>query len=426
MIKKTIKDLDLDIYSEVLDNGLKVFLVPLENRKNYQINYFTKFGAGINEFVPVNESKKIKVPYGVAHFLEHKMFEQEDGEDPFSFFSKSGSDANASTGYKTTSYTVEGNNNIEENLEFLLNYVNSPHFTDENVEKEKGIIIEEVNMYQDEPETKLFDKSNKAVFKYHPYRVDIGGTEKSVRSITKEVLYKCYNTFYQPNNMFILIVGSFDKDKVLNVIKNNKKLNARKDNQEVVVIKSKEGLDVNKKLVEMKINNLALPKFVLTFKTDISNISKIDRYKYKMIVDIFLYILYGSSSIFREEMFRKNLMTMFYSSKYIVDDFLLIEIIAETKKPKELYKEVIKTFKNLEITKNDVERVKKVKIANEIYSTDKVQSIMNNLTNCLVDTDDIVYNKIDLLKSITIDDILAVKKSINLDNSSFVIGYNKE
>ena len=426
MIKKTIKDLDLDIYSEVLDNGLKVFLVPLENRKNYQINYFTKFGAGINEFVPVNESKKIKVPYGVAHFLEHKMFEQEDGEDPFSFFSKSGSDANASTGYKTTSYTVEGNNNIEENLEFLLNYVNSPHFTDENVEKEKGIIIEEVNMYQDEPETKLFDKSNKAVFKYHPYRVDIGGTEKSVRSITKEVLYKCYNTFYQPNNMFILIVGSFDKDKVLNVIKNNKKLNARKDNQEVVVIKSKEGLDVNKKLVEMKINNLALPKFVLTFKTDISKISKIDRYKYKMIVDIFLYILYGSSSIFREEMFRKNLMTMFYSSKYIVDDFLLIEIIAETKKPKELYKEVIKTFKNLEITKNDVERVKKVKIANEIYSTDKVQSIMNNLTNCLVDTEDIVYNKIDLLKSITIDDILAVKKSINLDNSSFVIGYNKE
>ncbi len=426
MIKKEIKGLDIDVYQEVLDNGLKIYLVPMKNRKNYQINYYTNYGASINEFVSNDDNKRIKVPYGVAHFLEHKMFEQESGENPFSYFAKFGSDANAYTSYRKTAYTVDGSNNIEENLDYLLNYVNSPYFTDENVEKEKGIIIEELNMYKDEPENILYDESNKAVFKKHPCRVDVGGTPKSVKSITKEVLYKCYNTFYQPSNMCLVVVGNFNEDNVLKVIKNNKKLSEKKSNNQINVIKPNEPYEVNIKKKELKIKNIAIPKFVLTFKKMLNEMSMEESFKYKVSLDILFYLMYGPSSSFREEMLNKNLMTYLYPSKSVIDNFLLIELTAETKYPEKLFKETIKTFKNLEITKEDIDRVKKVKIANEVYATDKVGSIMGMINMSLMDQEDIIYNRIDLIKSITIDDILKAKKSIDLNNYSFVIGYPKE
>ena len=120
MIVKEINGVNVKVFYEKLDNGLEVFLIPYNNRKNYFIEYGVKYGAEIDEFVSSLTNERTKKPYGVAHFLEHKMFEQEDGSDPFSFFSKSGSDANASTGYRVTSYTVEGVNNLEENLDYLL------------------------------------------------------------------------------------------------------------------------------------------------------------------------------------------------------------------------------------------------------------------------------------------------------------------
>ncbi len=426
MIKKELIGLDISVYEEELDNGLKVYLVPLKNRTNFQVSYFTKYGASINEFISLDDNKKIKVPYGVAHFLEHKMFEQENGEDPFSYFAKFGSDANAYTSYRVTAYVLEGSNEVEKNVDYLLDYVNSPYFTDENVEKEKGIIIEEINMYKDEPEGKLYDVSNKAVFIKHPCRIDVGGTPKSVRSITKEVLYKCYNTFYQPSNMCLVIVGNFDKDSVLKTIKNNKKLNSRTSKIPIKKVLTNEPYEVNIKNKELKIKNIAIPKSIVTFKSLLKEMNSEERYKYKMALDILLYLLYGPSSTFREEMLNKNLMTFLYSSKSIVDDILLIELTAESKDPKKLFDETIKRFKNIKITKEDVERVKKVKIANEVYATDRVSMIMSMINSYLIDQDEVVYNRIELIKSITLEDILNVKKDIDLDNYSFVIGYPKE
>ena len=426
MIKKEISGLDINVYQEELDNGLKIFMVPLENRKNYQINYFTKYGAAINEFVSLEDNKRIKVPYGVAHFLEHKVFEQESGEDPFSFFAKFGSDANAYTSYRITAYILEGNNEIEKNLDYLLNYVNSPYFTDQNVEKEKGIIIEELNMYKDEPENKLYDESNKAILKKHPCRIDVGGTPKSVKSITKEVLYNCYNTFYQPSNMYLVIVGNFDKDSVLKVVKNNKKLKERKSNIPIKIIKTNEPYEVNKKNKELKIKNLVIPKSIATFKIKLQDMNNEEMFRYRLSLDILFYLLYGASSSFREEMLNKNLMTYMSYSKSVIDDILMIELTSESKKPKELFKEAIKRFKEIKITKEDIERVKKVKIANNVYATDRVGLIMGMINNSLIDYDDIIYNRTELIKSITIDDILNAKKSIDLNNYSFVIGYPKE
>ena len=424
MIKKEIIGIDLNVYYEKLDNGLEIYLVPFSNRKNYYIEYGVKYGAKTNEF-ETTDGKRIKAPYGIAHFLEHKMFEQEDGMDPFSYFSLSGSDANASTGYDVTSYTVEGIKNIEENLEFLLNYVNSPYFTDENVEKEKNIIIEEINMYKDQPENKLYEESNKSIFLKHPLRIDIGGTEKSVNRITKEILYDCYNTFYQPNNMFLLISGNFDYKRIYEIIKNNKKLQSRKKGKPVKIYNVNEPLNVKTKEKENKIKNMLITKSILSFKNKIQISDNIEKYKYEISLSILLYILFGMSSEFREDVYKNEMCSLFYSSCSIVDDLLIIEFLSETKKPYDLKEKIIECLKNKEITKKDVDRVKKVKISLEVINSDKPHKVINSIVKDIIDYGDVLYNKVDLIKSISLKDIENARKDILLDNYSHIIGIPK-
>lgn len=425
MIANRFNGLDLDVFYEKLDNGLEVFLIPYKNRKNYYIEYGVKYGAKINEFISTTTNRKTKTPKGVAHFLEHKMFEQEDGIDPFSFFSTSGSDANALTSYDTTSYTLEGIKNIEENLEYLLNYVNSPYFTDKNVDKEKGIIIEELNMYKDQPENKLYEESNKALFVKHPMRDDIGGTPQSVRKITKEILYDCYNTFYQPSNMFLIVAGCFDLKKVEKVIKNNKLLKSKNSNKEIKVFNSNEPVNVNKKEKEIKIENMVIPKTMLCIKSQMKPLYGIEKYKYELSLNILLYILFGMSSDFKEEIYDNKLSTVFYNSSSIVDNLLIIEFLSETNYPYELKEKTLECLKNTKIQVEDVERVKKVKISLEVINSDKPHQVLNSIIKDLVDYDSVIYNKIDLIRNITIDDIEKVRKDLMIDNYSFVVGMPK-
>jgi len=423
MIEKDLIGLDQKVYITKLENGLSIYLVPFSDRKNYYIEYVTKFGSVVNKF-KVNGKEK-KVPFGIAHFLEHKMFEQESGEDTFKFFSKYGSDANASTGYKSTSYIVEGTSNIEENLDYLLTYVNSPYFTDENVEKEKNIIIEEINMYNDEPEGKLYEESSKALFKVHPMRVDIGGTEKSVKSITKEQLYDCYNAFYQHNNMMLFIGGTFEVDKVIEVVKNNKALNKKKEKLNVEVVNANEPLPVNIQYKQIKINNLMIPKLILTIKVSLKEVKQQERYKFSLLCGILLSILYGSSSEFRESMLNQGLMSILSTSKAIIDDFLLIEFMAESKNPKLLADKIIECFENVEITENEVERYKKVTIANSVLNSDKIIPTINMLSEHLIDYGDIIYDKQNIIKNVTLDDVIKVRNNIDIKNSSLVIANSK-
>ena len=425
MISKELKGLEQKVYIEKLDNGLTIYLIPFENRKNYYIEYIAKFGAAINKFVPIEKKEYKKVPYGIAHFLEHKMFEQETGELPFEFFSKYGSDANAATGYKTTSYTVEGTNNIEENLDYLLTYVNSPYFTLENVDKEKNIIIEEINMYNDEPEGKIYRESSKAIFKNHPMRIDIGGTEKSVNSITKEDLYDCYNLFYQPSNMMLFIGGNFNVDSVINVIKSNNALLKNTINQQIKIKNVNEPSNVNISYKNLKISGLIIPKFIYTLKISIKNIPKSNLYKYVLAVSLLTNILYGSSSKFREEALKLGIMTFFTISKAIVDEFLLVEFIAESKEPETLSKMVKDYFLNQNIEELDLERNKKSYIAGLVLSSDRVVSTVNNLVDTVIDYGDIIPNKLDIIKSINLKYIFEVKDTININNSSIVIAYPK-
>ena len=425
MIINKYKGLDVELHYEKLDNGLEVYLIPYENRNNYSISYITKYGAKVCDFISANSKKRIKVPRGVAHFLEHKMFEQEDGVDPFAFFSRSGCDGNAYTNYDITAYTAQGTKDIEKNLDFLLDYVNSPYFTDENVEKEKGIIIEELNMYKDQPENKLYDESGKALFVNNPVRYDIGGTSSSVKKITKEILYDCYNTFYQPSNMFLIIAGKFDCEKIEKIIKNNKKLNSKKTNTPIKYFMPIEPILVNRKEKEIKISNLIIPKAILSIKSPVGELKGVEKYKYNLSMSMMLYILFGMSSSFREYIDSNELCSVFYSSSSIVDNVTIVDFTLETEHPYDLKDLIFNCLKNTKITEEDVERVKKVRISLEVMDTDMPGKMGYNVRKDIVNYDEIIYDKIDIIREIKLKDILKVKDDLMLDNYSFVIGYPK-
>ena len=281
-------------------------------------------------------------------------------------------------------------------------------------------------MYNDEPEGKLYEKSSKAIFKYHPMRIDIGGTEKSVRGINKENLYDCYNTFYQPSNMSLFIGGNFEVDKIIKVIKNNKALQSNSIKEQIKVETCKEPLKVNSNFEEIKIENLVIPKLIFTLKISLKELHEKERFKYTLLLNLLIGILYGGSSQFREQMLNEGKMSIFATSKAIVDDFLILEFMAESKVPKELADNIKKVFIEKEITEEEIKRHKKIYIANEVLKSDQVVSTVNMITANVIDYNDIIYDKIDMVKNISIDDILDVRKTIDIENSSLVIAYPKE
>lgn len=412
---------DTYVYYEKLPSGLDIYLLPYQNKNNYFMSYFTKFGSVNLEFVPNGEKKFIKVPEGIAHFLEHKMFEQEDGEAPFEFFAKSGTGCNASTGFKATRYIVYGTNNLEENLEYLLKYINNPYFTDENVEKEKGIIAEEIKMYDDNPEWILTEEVQKALFKNHPIRNDIAGYIDTIEKITKEQLYQCYNTFYQPSNMGLVIGGNFEPNEVIDIIKNNTYL---KDKTKTPLPKVKdviEPLKVNKSFVEIPFHNVTNPKAGYAIKLPIKGMSKEKLYEYNIYIGMILNILFGSSSKFREDMMSNNLLNSLILERTIVDDYLIITFWIESNDPKTLIKKIKEQFDHCQISEEEINRCKKVWISSEVIMTDNIEITVDNIINDLIEYGNIIPDKITVIRNMNLEKLNKIRKKFDFENSSTVI-----
>ena len=426
MNKLELLGIDQDIYFEKLNNGLEVYILPFKHKNNYFINYFTKFGSTTLEFFSKEENKMIKVPEGIAHFLEHKMFEQEDGIDPFEFFAKSGTGCNASTSYKATRYYCLGTENLNENLEFLINYVNSPYFTDENVEKEKGIICEEINMLKDNPEWFAEEEMQRMLYHKHNFRIPIAGSCESVKSITKKDLYNTYNAFYNPNNMCLFIGGEVDPEEIINIIKKNEILNKieKRDVPEIKIIK--EPLKVKDKYQEVELDNVKTNKLGYALKLDVNTFKEKDSFELSLYIGMILNIFFGSTSIFKDKMLEEGLLTNLFLERMYVDDFLIIEFWAETDKPNELIEELNKHFNNYQVTKEEVERCKKVWISSEVMVTDNVEATVSALINDIIEYGSIKTNRIEYIRNLNYDKMLQIKEKIDFSNTSTLILKNKE
>ena len=213
MIVKESKLLDEKYYTFNHKTGLKVYVFPKKLTTGYAL-FTTKYGAIDNKFKLEGEKEFTCVPDGIAHFLEHKMFECENGEDAFELFAKTGASANAYTSNDRTSYLFSTTDNFYESLEYLLDFVTHPYFTAKTVEKEQGIIGQELRMYDDHAGARLEKGLLQALYEKNKVRIDVGGTIESIAEITADILYKCYNTFYNLNNMALVVCADVEPDKI--------------------------------------------------------------------------------------------------------------------------------------------------------------------------------------------------------------------
>ena len=419
MIRNNLEKFDLDLYQEKLDNGLEVYIVPKDNVNGIYVTFTTRFGSINVEFVD-EKGDMIKVPNGVAHFLEHKVFEQEDKKDPFTFFSERGCDANANTSNYKTTYLFSGANSFYENLNYLLDYVQSPYFTDENVEKEKGIIEQEINMYMDEPFFKIYDGLLKNAFLEHPIKYPIAGTVDDIKKITKEDLYTCYNTFYNPSNMFLVITGNVDPKETIHSIKLNQEDKKFKNVKKITLKEYDEPNQVATKLEEIKMD-IEIPKVGIGYKIDCSNIDK-NIYDIKNYIGILLNLKLGSTSLLSEKLKLENLITHDIDVTMVnTDKHILVMLTFETEQSKKVIKLIEEELSDLRIMEEELERRKKVKKSNCIYRSDSIYSINNKIVGDIITKNKVIldeYKEIDKLNIRTMNNII---KNINLDNKTIYL-----
>lgn len=422
MKKIKLNNIDEEIYYEKLENGLDVYLYNKEGCTNNYVTFTTKFGSIYNEFIPINETKMTKVPHGVAHFLEHKVFVQEEGLQPEEFFANSGAVCNAYTTFKNTTYLFSGPNNLQENISFLLDYVQSPYFTDENVESEKGIITQEIHMCDDNPTDVLYEYIRKNSFYHNPFKDSIIGTVKDIKQMTPEILYTCYNTFYHPENMFLVITGNFDVEETLNTVVANQ---SKKQFDKLECIETKKYKEPDKVVKKKEIININTPisKLSYNLKISLKNINKeISVRKYNLYLFIIFSIMFDDTSLFDEEAKRENIIiNSLYLNILNCDSHVLISLINETDYYEKLIKKIDDALLNIQITEEDLERKKRVLISNELFSFENIEVINEMIVDSIIFDNRVERDIISLIHSLNKEEMDDIINSLDLSNKSIVI-----
>jgi len=345
-------------YIEILENGLKVIIIPKNTTNKKYIIWGTHFGSIDNHFRMPNTNEEVYIPDGVAHFLEHKMFEQPNGTNSLDTLMSLGLEANAYTTNDHTAYLFECTNNFYEGLDELMDYVQSPYFTEKNVEKEKGIIAQEIKMYDDDPGWQLYMQILDCLYKQNEIKIDIAGTVETISKITPDVLYKCYNTFYHPSNMIMVVCGDFVPEKILEEIK--KRLKNKENQSEIKRIYAKKEKGINKKENTKKME-VSMPLAAFGIKDD--NLEDENIVRKHIAIEILLNLIIGKSSNLYKDLYEKGIiMEEPYKSYEFSKNYAHIVISGQTKDEKqfvEKIKEEIEKLKQNGINKEDFERIKK-------------------------------------------------------------------
>ena len=364
------KQINEKVYIETLENGMKILVVPKKNTEKKYIIWGTKFGSIDNHFIEPKTGKEIKVPDGVAHYLEHKMFEQENGVDSLYKLMSLGLDANAYTTNDHTAYLFGGTSNFYEGLDELMDYVQHPYFTDENVEKERGIIGQEIGRYDDEPAWKLYVNMMDCLYKNNPIKIDIAGTVESISHITKETLYDCYNTFYHPSNMIMCISGNFEPEKIVQEVK--KRLLPKEKMDKIKRIYPEYENKINKKYKEQKMD-VNIPIFIVGFRDILKDESCV---KKQIAIEIILNSLIGKSSKLYQKLYNEGTIMSPLDFDYeFSDEYSHILISGQSDEPKKVYENILNTIKNEELELEDFERSKKALYGEYVSEYNDVENI---------------------------------------------------
>lgn len=420
MKKITINKINEDIYYEKLDNGMDVYLYVNKDIQNNYVTFTTRYGSVYNEFEDSNKGKLEKVPNGIAHFLEHKVFVQEEEMQPEEFYAKNGALTNAYTTFKNTTYLFSGTDKIEENINYLLDFVQELYLTEENVESEKGIITQEINMCDDRPVDLLYEKIRQNAISLNPFKESIIGTVKDINSITKELLEKCYNKFYHPSNMFLVVTGNFDKERVMQVIKENQD---KKKFRNMDKIKLREYKEPNKVVKEKEIIkcNTNIPKVAYSIKIPLDKFN-MDKRKLSVYMFIIFNLLFGDTSTFDEDAKKDGIITntLVYNNLNI-DTHFIVSLINSSDKYKELISRIDDTLMDIKFSCEELNRKKKVLISNEVFSYENIEMINEMIIDNIIFDNKIETDMIGIIESLNIDELNGIVKKIDFNNKSIVV-----
>ncbi|WP_035512351.1 EF-P 5-aminopentanol modification-associated protein YfmH [Halalkalibacillus halophilus] len=404
--KLEIPRIDESLYQFQLENGLNVYLYPKPEMEKTFAMFVTKYGSIDQKFIPLDEQEWTSVPDGIAHFLEHKMFEKEDG-DVFQQFSERGASANAFTSFTQTAYLFSSTSEEKGNVETLLNFVQDPYFTEETVEREKGIIEQEIRMYDDEADWRLFFGLIGALYKEHPVRIDIAGTVDSIHSITHHDLYKCYETFYHPSNMQLFVIGNFDLEEMKQLVESNQNSKSFIEPGEIKRDFGKEDNEVFKKeeVIEMPVTTA---KCMVGVKEKIDQLNPEQLLKNELVRDLVLDLYFSKSGTYYEKLYQEGLMIDSLRLELIMEDsFGFTAIGASTTKPEQFAKEVkqmLLSLKNETINEKAFQRAKKKKYGELIREFNDLEETASNFVSYFQQGVD-YRDAFSVLENVTIEDI---------------------
>lgn len=346
------------LYIDKLENGLTVMIIPKKGIQKKYVIWGTNYGSNDSKFVVPGETEETEVPKGVAHFLEHKMFEQESGVNSLDTLTALGVDANAYTTNDHTAYLFECTENFYPALDELMDYVQHPYFTDENVEKEKGIIGQEIMMYDDYPEWRVYLNALEAMYYEHPVKLDITGTIETISHIDKEILYKCYNTFYNPSNMVMVFCGDFEPEMLIEEVK--KRLVNKKANGEIKRIYPEEPAEIVKEKVEQNMD-VSQPLFTIGIKDKVVDIK--ERVRKHIAIEILLNMIIGKSSDLYKKLYDDGILFSVPSLDYEFSrGYAHILITGQSPNPEkvyEMFKNTVKEMKQQPLDSDAFNRIKK-------------------------------------------------------------------
>lgn len=382
-------------------SGLKIYVMPKENYSSSYAVFGTKYGSIDTKFKRSDSDAWTTVPEGIAHFLEHKLFESED-LDAFARYAKTGASANAYTSFDKTCYLFQCSDNFEASLEILLDFVTHPYFTKETVEKEQGIIGQEITMYYDVAGWMSTFNLLKLLYKNHPVRIDIAGTVDSISEITDKLLYDCYNTFYNLNNMCLAVVGDVTPEQVLNVC--DKMLEPAKP---LSIERSfeQEPREVVDHYIEYNLA-MSVPVFSFGYKEACENLTQDIR---KIIeVTILLEILAGETSDLYNSLFEQGLINTSFSKEYFIGyGYEAVTFDGESKNPELVADEIKKAVARLKDNGIDDEQFEIAVhslYGREIMEYNDIDSIANGMIGAHFNGYSI-FDSLDIYQSVTKADI---------------------
>lgn len=421
MKKLKIKNTGEYVYTEKLDNGLEIIMIPNNRVKNYYLTLNVKFGSIHTDFKYNGEN--ISLPKGIAHFLEHLMFNMPDGKSAFDYYSKLGSNINAFTTYEYTSYEVFANSKFKENLSYLLKYVYTPYFTKEMVNNEKGIITEEIKMISDNPSSEIVYGMYRNIFLKDERQYLIAGNVDDVKSITLNDVQTAYDAFYHPENMFLVITGNFNPTEAVAISSETMKTLDFIDYIKPNMKKIKEPIKVRN---EYEVKDMPVDKHKVTIglklpKSKFKNIN-ISEIEVKMYLNLIIRINFGATSLLKEEILKSKIITDSISTYLTVtDDYYVIAFLATTDYPDYLLKRIKEQLNNLTITEEEINRKIKSSISNLILCFDEIEAVNNDIQDDILNEGKYVDDIYDYYRKLDLTTANEVLKKISTYNASVTI-----